>query len=828
MTEQTAFQQRLYLSQETQTLISNSLQEASQRLSPLWDVRDYVAVNPFFGFRNKNFIEVAQYFDKISKNGILPKKEYFLKKYRSGEVTTSDLHQALQYFRKEHKLSENFQFQMSDVLSFIESQNNQNRDSKSFCLSELYDHQYQSKMTKFISKEVSRWSSAYFDEAQAVWRIPRKDLRLYAWWRSLAQYDAPFGKNKNQFMTIVRSLPQDPLEAIYLLTESLFKQVRLDAQRLADYYYGLIYSVLGWASHMQRFEFEALRTGDGTKLHRVGGLMDLLALRMAYDLSLLSKDLNVAALAKYELCNIREVEYGCIWLMATEMAYRRSVENAIKQMTPSIQVSQTPSIQAVFCIDVRSEILRRNLENRSPQVQTLGFAGFFALPISLKGLGHQESDQNCPVLLNTNFELKETAGGNTELFKKKKINFAHGAYLRKTIQSSANSGFSFMETMGFGYIGKMLKSSLGQKPNLDLAALGLTAGERRMIRLNSDEMSLDSKVNLAFGALKNMGLKKDFAKYVFFFGHGSESANNPYAAALDCGACAGHNGQGNAHVLATILNEQIVRNELLKKSVEIPAQTIFLSGWHNTTKDKLLIDETSQLTEAQKHDLQSIYKIFDEASRDCQKERAQKLPLCSDLSEEDLQQELKIRANDWSEIRPEWGLARNACFIVGRRELTRGVNLDGRAFLHDYDAKKDQDLSILELIMTAPMIVTNWINMQYYASTVDPHKFGAGNKVLNNVVGGIGCVQGNESDLLGGLAEQSVWYKGDYFHEPLRLQVFIEAEPEAIDQIIQKHQMVRELISNHWLNVISIHPSHREFKVYHLGTWLNTKEDLWN
>ena len=77
---------------------------------------------------------------------------------------------------------------------------------------------------------------------------------------------------------------------------------------------------------------------------------------------------------------------------------------------------------------------------------------------------------------------------------------------------------------------------------------------------------------------------------------------------------------------------------------------------------------------------------------------------------------------------------------------TRELNLEGRTFLHDYDASQDNDLSILELIMTAPMIVTHWINMQYYASTVSPTRFGAGNKALNNVVAGIGCVQGNGHD----------------------------------------------------------------------------------
>ncbi|MEI7974309.1 MAG: putative inorganic carbon transporter subunit DabA, partial [Bdellovibrio sp.] len=363
-----------------------------------------------------------------------------------------------------------------------------------------------------------------------------------------------------------------------------------------------------------------------------------------------------------------------------------------------------------------------------------------------------------------------------------------------------------------------------RKPNIDTQSMGLSDKEQAQLGFDTSSLALENQVSLAFGALKNMGLTKNFAKFVFFLGHGSESANNPYAGALDCGACAGHNGSGNARFLAGLLNSQEVRSSLRIKGVDIPKETIFLSGWHHTTKDELRLDGLDDLSDSATRDLNKYLPIFEEALKNVRMERAQRLSLQASTDVRQIQKALSQRSQDWSEIRPEWGLARNACLIAARRDLTRGVSLQGRSFLHDYEHQTDPDLSKLELIMTAPMIVTNWINMQYYASTVDPQKFGAGNKVLTNVVGGIGCVQGNGSDLLGGLTEQSVWFKGDYYHEPLRLQVLIEAPTDSLEQIIDRHSMVRDLVVNDWLKIISVDPQTGEFKMFHANAWIPLQE----
>lgn len=107
--------------------------------------------------------------------------------------------------------------------------------------------------------------------------------------------------------------------------------------------------------------------------------------------------------------------------------------------------------------------------------------------------------------------------------------------------------------------------------------------------------------------------------------------------------------------------------------------------------------------------------------------------------------------------------------------------------------------------MTAPMVVTHWINFQYYASTVDNARYGSGSKVLHNVVGGhLGVFEGNGGDLRIGLPMQSLHDGERWVHTPLRLSVFIGAPRPAIDAVLTKHAHIRALVTNGWLTHFQI------------------------
>jgi hypothetical protein len=312
-------------------------------------------------------------------------------------------------------------------------------------------------------------------------------------------------------------------------------------------------------------------------------------------------------------------------------------------------------------------------------------------------------------------------------------------------------------------------------------------------------IEIDQQIEMAKNALIGMSLTNNFANFVLIVGHGSTTVNNPHATGLDCGACGGHTGEANAKVAAAILNNTLVRTGLQTHNIYIPTQTIFLACLHDTTTDDVSILNLSEVPDNRKEELLDLNNSLEMAGKASRKERSIRMLLSK---KENIDSEIVSRSKDWSQVRPEWGLAGCSTFVVAPRSRTKGVNLEGKSFLHSYDWKKDENFAVLEAIMTAPMIVTSWINLQYYASTVDNKNFGSGNKTLHNITAGLGVIEGYSGDLRVGLPWQSVHDGEKFQHEPLKLSVVIEAPISAINKIIEKHNNVRELCDNGWIQLL--------------------------
>ena len=253
----------------------------------------------------------------------------------------------------------------------------------------------------------------------------------------------------------------------------------------------------------------------------------------------------------------------------------------------------------------------------------------------------------------------------------------------------------------------------------------------------------------------------------------------------------------------------------------MPDSTRFIAGLHNTTTDELRLFDTDLLPTTHASDLSTLQGWLEDAGLRARAERAASLGLAAKAGDAvALRHAVKSRTTDWAQVRPEWGLADCTAFIVAPRSRSQHLNLAGRSFLHDYQWQRDPGFGVLELIMTAPMVVTNWINLQYYASTVDNPRYGSGNKVLHNVVGGnIGVFEGNGGDLRIGLSMQSLHDGEQWRHTPLRLSVFIQAPQAPIDAVVRKHATVRHLLDHGWLHLFRLEDE--------AGVWRYGSGGLW-
>jgi hypothetical protein len=375
----------------------------------------------------------------------------------------------------------------------------------------------------------------------------------------------------------------------------------------------------------------------------------------------------------------------------------------------------------------------------------------------------------------------------------------------------AVSCFGFVGPVGLAYLRHLILDTLGYgRPVPHPAQFGLDDASYQQLTPTIEPgeadgritgMSAAQQLQVAEGVLKAMSLTDSFARIVLLAGHGATTLNNPYAAGLNCGACGGHSGEANVRVAAQVLNQPAVRAGLEKRGIIIPDDTVFVAALHDTTTDEVTLFDTHAVPTSHADDLARLQEQLAAAGQLARAERAVLLGIKPDA---DIDRAVMRRSRDWSQVRPEWGLAGCAALIVAPRETTAGVNLGGRSFLHSYDWQQDEGFGVLELIMTAPMIVASWISLQYYASTVDNAFFGSGNKVLHNIVGTIGVLEGNGGDLRVGLPWQSVHDGTRYIHEPLRLNVLIQAPTRSITDIIARHDTVRQLLDNGWLHVFAL------------------------
>lgn len=804
-----------------ETAISYALEiakDACSRIAPLWPIKRFVAVNPFLGHSKQSFLETCDLIRRVVPGGMQMPTAYYLSKYRSGTIRDADLGVALVQARR---LVAGSKWQ--SLAASLAPQNLKShiiaaeRDAVSceiLTVAEAVDQTHRTSWARIVVDSISTFCAGYFDDGQSAWPMPWKTLPMFFAWKQAFSLDASIEmQGLRNFRNWISKLPDEPEVVIALAMERL----QLTTYEAEDFFHKTLMSIRGWSSYVQFHAREALgESGSDALLH-------LLAIRLCYDMALHERYDSVdfrefwTARPDWETAQ-KGILAKFVWQLADEHVCQRELFAKLRARKPVSTSSQKqrPSAHAVFCIDVRSEVMRRHLESVAPDVHTTGFAGFFGIAMEYTPFGHNRARPQCPVLLSPKYRIKEAPRDTREGADRKLLDLRIRKRLNhswNSFKTSAISCFSFVETAGLGFGLKLFQNTFTM-PEQDDAPLASFAPE-----INSQTpdfgIPVPEQIEIATGMLKNMGLTRDFARVILLCGHGSATSNNPYMSSLDCGACGGHAGHANARVGVAILNSLEVRAGLSDRGISIPDDTLFIAGMHNTTTDHISLFDLENVPQAHKEDVNTLHNQLLEAGRLARRERSAKMA----LKETDKYIDIKIThgSRDWSQVRPEWGLAGNAAFIAAPRSRTKGIDLGGRVFLHDYHYAEDTDLSILTLIMTAPMVVANWINLQYYGSTVNNAVFGSGNKVTHNVVGILGVCQGNGGDLQTGLPFQSIHNGKDWMHHPLRLHVIIEAPCEALESVITKHENIRDLIENGWLLLFAIDPEDTSLYSYQPG-----------
>lgn len=665
-----------------------------------------------------------------------------------------------------------------------------------------------------VVHQISQHCAAHFDAGQARWHLPRfsdsgDDGSLYRSWlvRLAADRGIDWPQGRQAALGAIERLPRDAMAAVGHALEWLGVPGDARVPCLTAW----LLDLNGWAAACAYQRWQARLVGDDD-----GRLPELLAIRAAWD-ALIADTLPAATVhawaqgwasvdAAIAACRARQ-HAGWERMAAQERQLQAELIGAMSRPAPVAPA--TPSVQAVFCIDVRSEVFRRALEAAAPTIATRGFAGFFGLPIDHRPLGTAWRQPQLPGLLWPALTADEAPAERSlaqALAERRRARLAASASWDGWRGTPATA-FSFVEACGALFAGKLLRASLPRGDDeADWAQAGLTRDEARAVcpRLDVDT---EGGATLALGVLRAMGMvgtDGGFAPLVLLCGHGGQSANNAHAAGLDCGACGGRSGEVNARALAALLNDAPVRAALAARGLTVSDDTWFVAGLHNTTTDEVRLFDTEALPPSHAGALDELRCALAAAGEAARAERAPGLGLPA-MPAPALLACLRERATHWAETRPEWALVDNAAFVAAPRARTQGANLGGRVFLHDYDHRFDADGSVLTLVLTAPVVVAHWINLQYLASSVDPQRQGAGNKLLHNVVGGgIGVFEGNGGDLRIGLPWQSVHDGERLRHTPRRLSVFVEAPREAIDAVIAAHETVRWLVDHGWLHLLAI------------------------
>lgn len=507
-----------------------------------------------------------------------------------------------------------------------------------------------------------------------------------------------------------------------------------------------------------------------------------------------------------------------IWHEAFEWSYYNQILAAIQlQEKPQDTTLDNKSFQALFCLDDRECSLRRHIESIDPESDTYGTPGFFGVQFYFQPEHGKFYSKLCPAPNTPKHLIKETETAHSRknelLLTKRSHSLFHGWLITQTL----------------GFFSALRLALNVFRPTATPAMASSFAHMYQLSALTIENKNPDDKENgLQIGftieematnlenLLKGIGLVDNFAPIVYVFGHGASSINNPHYAAYDCGACSGRPGSVNARVICHIANHPEVRKILRSRGISIPDGTQFVGGLHDTTRDEVSYFDEKALSPENLIRHRKNALVINKALDINAKERSRRLLSINTRDKAGkIHEEVRKRSVSLFEPRPELNHATNALCIVGRRQLTRKIFMDRRAFMNSFDYRVDPEGKYLFMVMRPVAPVLGGINLEYFFSRMDNYRMGAGTKLPYNIMGLIGVANGSDGDLRPGLPSQMI-----EVHDPIRLLVIVEHSPDVVLKSISQEAATYEFYINEWVRIVAVHPETREIFLFKDGEFV--------
>lgn len=675
---------------------------------------------------------------------------------------------------------------------------------------------YQIDLDSLVHPLLFRMLCSYLDQGISMWNFPVLDKGFLEAIREIEKnsFTSFFRTERAKKLLMDETCQLSSLLKILVGDESLYEHYLFDQQFAHQGWSGMISTVEDVPQTL--LDRKKVSTHDLIMLELLMEI-DALDAHFGKNWTPLSSRLTNKPLDLFDEIPKRELnEVTSIWQEAFEWSYYDQVLTGILAMSDEKEESRTAgkSFQALFCIDDRECSFRRYLEHADPSCETFGTPGFFSVEFFFQPENGRFYTKLCPWPVTPKHLIKEVGGKN------KRVKDAHFS----KHSHSLFRGWLITQTLGFWSALKLFinifKPAMGPTTassfkHMDKTSALTIENKSKDDRENDLQIgfTIEEMAQRAEGLLKSIGLVKDFAPLVYIIGHGSSSVNNPHYAAYDCGACSGRAGSVNSRVMCFMINHPKVREILSSRGVAIPAETQFLGGLHDTTRDEIVFFDEELLSAVNKtfHDKNEM--TFAKALDINSKERSRRFESIETKQDPaTIHEKIRVRSVSLFEPRPELNHATNTLCIVGSRDLTKHLFLDRRAFMNSYDYRIDLDGKLLFNIVKPLGPVCGGINLEYFFSRVDNQKLGAGTKLPHNVMGLFGVANGIDGDLRPGLPSQMI-----EVHDPVRLLIIIEHFPEIVLQTIQKAQDTYEWFINEWVHLVVVNPETKELSSFKDG-----------